>query len=123
MNLFCVLLLTYDKKPKEDILDLAMFLCEKIINQNYENEDDKDIYKINYFQIIKRQREFDEDEYDELFKLKEKVYKKDNCMLKCGVAILLEDQKDFKYYYNKLTEEEKVDFKNFPIYNLKNNDN
>lgn len=117
------LLLTYDKKSKEDILDLAMFLCEKIINQNYENEDDKDIYKINYFQIIKRQREFNEDEYDELFKLKEKVYKKDNCMLKCGVAISLEDQKDFKYYYNKLTEEEKVDFKNFPIYNLKNNDN
>ncbi len=43
----------------------------------------------------------------ELFKLKENVYKKDNCMLKCGIAILLEDQKDFEFYYNKLTEEEK----------------
>lgn len=113
------LLLTYDKKPKEDMLDLAMFLCEKIINQNYENEDDKDIYKINYFQIIKRQREFNEDEYDELFKLKEKVYKNGNYLLKCGIAILLEDQKDFEYYYNKLTEEEKTQIKYFPIYNLK----
>lgn len=113
------LLLTYDKKPKEDMLDLAMFLCEKIINQNYENEDDKDIYKTNYFQIIKRQREFNKDEYDELFKLKEKVYKNGNYMLKCGIAILLEDQKDFEYYYNKLTEEEKTQIKNFPIYNLK----
>lgn len=44
-------------------------------------------------------------------------------MLKCGIAILLEDQKDFEYYYNKLSEKEKVDFKNFPIYNLKNNGN
>lgn len=113
------LLLTYDKNPKEDMLDLAMFLCEKIINQNYENEDDKDIYKTNYFQIIKRQREFNKDEYDELFKLKEKVYKNGNYMLKCGIAILLEDQKDFEYYYNKLTEEEKTQIKNFPIYNLK----
>ena len=99
------LLLTYDKNSKKDMLNLAMFLCEKIINQNYENEDDKDIYKTNYFQIIKRQREFNEDEYDELFKLKENVYKKDNCMLKCGIAILLEDQKDFEFYYNKLSEE------------------
>ena len=82
-------------------------------------EENKDIYIINYFQIIKRQREFNKDEYDELFKLKEKVYKSDNYMLKCGIAILLENQKDFEYYYNKLTEENKIDFKNFPIYNLK----
>lgn len=117
------LLLTYDKNPKEDMLNLAMFLCEKIISQDYENKNDKDIYRTNYFQIIKRQRVFNGDEYDELFRLKEIVYKKDNCMLKCGIAILLEDQKDFEYYYNKLSEKEKVDFKNFPIYNLKNNGN
>ena len=49
------LLLTYDKNPKEDMLNLAMFLCEKIISQDYENKNDKDIYRTNYFQIIKRQ--------------------------------------------------------------------
>ena len=113
------LLLTYDKNKKEDMLNLSMFLCKKILDQDYENEENKDIYIINYFQIIKRQREFNKDEYDELFKLKEKVYKSDNYMLKCGIAILLENQKDFEYYYNKLTEENKIDFKNFPIYNLK----
>ena len=112
------LLLTYDKKTREDLLNLAMFLCEKIIKQDYENDDDKVIYKTNYFQIIKRQREFNKDEYDELFKLKEIVYKKDNCMLKCGIAILLEEQKDFDYYFGKLSEKEKEDFRKFPIYAL-----
>lgn len=117
------LLLTYDKNNKADILNLAMFLCDKLLNQEYENEEDKDIYTINYFQIVKRQREFNKDEYDELFKLKEKIYNSDNYMLKCGIAILLENTKDFKYYFNKLNEKEKKDFQNFPIYNLKKNDN
>ena len=115
------LLLTYDKdKKRKDLLELSQFLCEKLLKEKYEEPNTICIYKINYFQIIKRKRNFESSENKEIYELKEKVEKIDDYMLKCGIAILLDNDKDFKYYFNKLSQVDRNIFIKFPIYNLYN---
>lgn len=114
------LITTFDVNKDENKIDLAMYLCEQLLKQNYENEIDKYIYTINYFQIVKRKREYTKNEIDELYGLKEIIYNNDKCMLKCCIAILLDIPNDFNYYFDKLNEKDKEIFKNFPIYYLKN---
>ena len=89
------LITTFDSTKEKDKIDLAMYLCKQLLKQNYSNEIDKDIYTINYFQIIKRKRKYTKDEIDELHRLKEKIYNADKCMLKCCIAILLDIPNDF----------------------------
>lgn len=115
------LLLTYDKnKKRKDLLELSQFLCEKLLKEKYEDPNTIFIYKINYFQIIKRKRNFENLENKEIYELKEEVEKIDDYMLKCGISILLDNDKDFKYYFNKLSQEDRDNFIKFPIYNLYN---
>ena len=115
------LLLTYDNSKDENMINLAMFLCKKLLNQKYEDINAKYIYTINYFQVIKRKRKYTKEEIDQLYKLKEEIYNTDESMLKCCIAILLDISNDFNYYYERLTEEEKDVFEGYPIYHLNNN--
>lgn len=74
------------------------------------------MYLINYFQCIKRQREFSDDETNRLIELI-----RDNKLelsLKLAVSILLEYFKESKKYFLNLTLEEQNEFKKYPIMKL-----
>ncbi|NDV97551.1 hypothetical protein D0T84_22070 [Dysgonomonas sp. 521] len=67
---------------------------------------------LNKLQIIKRERDFNEEEKSQLVELTE------NSNIECKLAanILLGYKDAAKIYFNKLTPEEQKVFKSFPIY-------
>jgi len=74
------------------------------------------LIKLNRLQIVKRMRSLNSSEIEYLIELKIKFI--DNYFVLCGIYILLEDQEKFKEYFSKLTEEQKAEFIEYPIYNL-----
>lgn len=102
------LIKAYDKSHDQRWLEFAEYLIDKILKFNKSPS-----YKINKLQIIKRKRNLNQKEKDELYEMKEK---EGEDMIKCGIAILLDNLSDFERYFNKL--ENKEEFEKFPIYNL-----
>ena len=102
------LIKAYDKSHDQRWLEFAEYLIDKILKFNKSPS-----YKINKLQIIKRKRNLNQKEKDELYEMKEK---EGEDMIQCGIAILLDNLSDFERYFNKL--ENKEEFEKFPIYNL-----
>ena len=102
------LIKAYDKSHDQRWLEFAEYLIDKILKFNKSPS-----YKINKLQIIKRKRNLNQKEKDELYEMKEK---EGEDMIQCGIAILLDNLSDFEKYFNKL--ENKEEFEKFPIYNL-----
>lgn len=111
------LLKAYDKDNKrKDILGLA----ERINNLLIQNEISI-TNQLNKFQIIKRKRDFKQDERNILIDLRNNL-KKDASFNKnqCGMAILLENKNDYEFYYNAMDKETQKEFDTYPIFNLLN---
>lgn len=111
------LLKAYDKDNKrKDILGLA----EKINNLLIQNEISI-TNQLNKFQIIKRKRDFKQDERNILIDLRNNLEKDDSFNKnQCGIAILLENKNDYEFYYNAMDKETQKEFDTYPIFNLLN---
>ena len=106
------LLLAYDETKKNEFFSLSKKLS-KLIYDNYEDP----IVKVNYYQVVKRERDFTENELEELYNIKENT---DNNLLKVSIAILLENKSDYLIFYKKLKKEEAEEFNKWPINSINN---
>lgn len=100
------------KNEMTDCLYTAINLCEWL----EECSNHSAIYKMNKLQIIKRIRELNKKEKEELIKMRGN-FKEDISML-CGISILLENEADFEYFFEKMDQEKQEEFRSFPIYKL-----
>ena len=111
-ELLLEILSAYDCKKDDNLLDLANFIIDKVLQHSKE-----DVYLINQMQIIKRQRELTKEEKMILYKIKKENNDK---QIQLGLAILLDNKSDYEIYSEELTQEEKESFSKFPISNLIN---
>ena len=108
------LVILFDQNKKlHHCLTSALNLCNWL--DEYEKSD-YIINTINKFQILERQRVLQNNEIDELIKIKE--LSRTNFKNLCGINILLGNRLEFDYCFEKLSEEEKKEFCTYPIYNL-----
>ncbi|MBO5958418.1 MAG: DUF4365 domain-containing protein [Bacteroidales bacterium] len=107
------LLLVYDKNNKRIILEAAEKLAKGILNCNISNLNCCAL-RINYYQVIKRNRVLNENEENCLLNYRENPDVDYIC--KTAICLLLDDGKGAKYYYNKLSQEEKSCLMEMPIY-------
>ena len=108
------LLKAYDKNNKrQDIFNLAKKINDLLMQQelNITNQ-------LNNFQIIKRKRNLEDIEKNNLIDLRNNL-ETDDFFNQCGIAILLENKADYDYYYNLMDKTEKDLFNEFPIVHLK----
>lgn len=106
---------SYDKTKKEEFYQLAKEFIDKLI----EWKPNESIYIVNKIQLIRRKREFTEDEIEKLYRIKKE--ENNDIKLMYGISILLENKSDISYYYRKLDEKTKKEFSKYPIEHLKNN--
>ena len=111
------LLKAYDKDNKrKDILDLS----EKINTLLIQNKTSI-TNQLNKFQIIRRKRDLTQEEKNILIDLRANLEKDDNFNTnQCGIAILLENNNDYKFYYNAMDKDTQKEFDTYPIINLMN---
>jgi len=102
----------FDEKPNKKLLiaakDIASWLLTEVKNKH------KNIFWLNYLQIIKRGRAFIKEEEMHLLKIAEDS--KANEYEKTGAYLLLENQLAAEVHFEKLKLEEKTFFKTLPIY-------
>ena len=101
---------SYDDTNLAKFINTANEIVDWLILHDPENQ----IYVLNKFQIVRRLRNLDDQEIDYLIRMKESD---DNAIL-CAINILLENKTDVKYYLEKIPEEQKKIFLDFPIYTL-----
>lgn len=112
LNLFFVEIMSaYDKTKNEKYYKMSKLLITKLLKVKRTDE----ISLINYYQLIKRKRDFSEKEIFELEQIEDKT---DNKLIICAVNILLENKNLAKRLIEQLPEEQQRIFKDFPIYNL-----
>lgn len=106
-------LLAYDESrgEKRELLKLAHELSEWLIKTS--EKQSTEMEQINYLQVVKRMRDLNEEEKEELFRIIEFTERND---IKVGAYLLLEQQVVAEYYFNKLEEKEKRIFQEYPIY-------
>ncbi|EES90328.1 hypothetical protein CLG_B2271 [Clostridium phage D-1873] len=115
-NLVLEILRAYDEQKEKNIklLKLAIEITELLLKEFKKSE--ALFLKLNKFQIIKRERKFNLNEIEELYKLKFST--KDNVNLMV-INILLDNFQEANDYFNKLlSKEEKEQFNKYPIANL-----
>lgn len=105
------MLSAYDNKPNVKLLKLIKDISSWIFEES-KNNVSIEIKLLNSFQIIKRERDFNDDEKTQLVQLTENS----NIEYKLGATILLGHKETSKIYFNKLTDEQQEVFKSFPIY-------
>ena len=105
------MLSAYDSKPNTKLLKLIKDISNWIIEESKDNVP-TEIKLLNNFQIIKRERDFNDDEKNKLVELSENP----NIECKLAANILLGYKEASKIYFNKLSDEQQEAFKSFPIY-------
>lgn len=105
------LIKVYDKTGDLKWLEFAKYINDK--NKKFSQQP---IYKMNEIQMIKRRRKLALKEKEELYEIRET--QRENVMIQCAIAILLDNQSDYERYFNMLDDESKEIFKQFPIYNI-----
>ena len=112
------MLMGYDSQDKKDnnLLNAALELAEWLISIN-PNEHLKDVYHINYLQIIKRQRALTDSERDILFDILDSPQSSDE--LKFAAHLLLENYTMAERYFNRLDQDTQKQYKQeLPLYSL-----
>ena len=100
-----------DLRLIENVITIAKWLSIQESN-NY-------LYALNHLQAIKRTRLFNKDELKKLYEIREEYMKNDNdTSILLGVSILLDNKSDVAHYLELMNDEERDNFKKFPIYNL-----
>lgn len=110
---------TYDETGKDGFINLAENLNEYFIKHTpmYKNEDLSKIHTINRLQISTRRRDLNTEEKKLLIELKNS---KTDVKLLCCYLILLNYKNEFLLNFEKLSNEEQIQFKAWPIYTLLN---
>ena len=111
------MIMAYDRQVKKDIrlINAALSLANWLISKYSETEYSY-IYQINKYQILLRKNlSLTSKEINELLDLSESDIP---ATAKWAILILLKDVTRAERYWNKLTDEEKLEHKNFPIYTL-----
>lgn len=105
----------YDKSTNKDFLVCANTLLDWLIAGKFSDEN---ILQLNKLQITKRTRELNEKEIEYLHDLMAKM--ESNYLMLCGICLLINDAKGFQKNFDLLSDAERTDFVNFPIYSLLN---
>mgnify|MGYP003290926261 CR=1 FL=1 len=109
------MLLAYDKIPNEKILIAAEHLAVMILNDDSVPELSYESRFLNLMQIYKRQRDFTEQEKEQICDICETTKMND---IKIAAALLLGNSISAKYNFAKMTENEQNFFKTLPIYHF-----
>lgn len=91
--------------------------CDEFSNWILEAADTELDYQIkilNRLQVIRRQREFNEDELSSLYEIVESQEKNESYIV--GAYLLLGQQQAAKRHFEKMSDKEQNDFKEYPIY-------
>lgn len=117
-NLFLLeLIAAYDEvrdndEKKELMYSTALKLTDWLVAKD-KNEDGRMANMLNKYQLLKRYPGLTESDMKELKLLQLK--ETDNALFECGIALLLEDKVSFDFYWEKLSEEDKIAFEKYPI--------
>jgi|SaaInlStandDraft_4_1057021.scaffolds.fasta_scaffold114511_1 hypothetical protein len=106
------LIKSYDISSREEFLDAAFDIYSWLQQEEPENL----IYKLNELQITRRQRTYSKDEKTLL--LEEKTKNANDNRVLCAINILLENKSEAEFNFDKLTEAEKKEFVEYPIFTL-----
>lgn len=104
-----------DGKRNEKILKV----CEDFalwIKEAPDDELEDEIKTINLLQVYKRQRDLSDEEEDELYEILEN--NSDNNQYMVGAYLLLGQQRQAERFFNKMSKDERNDFKEYPIYHF-----
>jgi len=115
VNLLLNIIKVYDKTKKTSYLNAGLEISEWL----KKNDQNNPIHIINEFQIYARKRDLTSVEIDLLKNIikNNKKHEKYTILLTC-IYILLQDFKNFKKIFNKLSTEQKKEVKKYPIYQL-----
>ena len=69
---------------------------------------------INEWQIMKRKNTLSNEDIDKMEKMVEN--NDEDAGIKCAVYALMDDKENAQKYFEKMSEKEKADFREFPIY-------
>ena len=108
---------TGKNNPKRNLLYNTSLSLAKWLMEKDNNEDWQIVYKLNYYQILKRLPGLVEDDINALKQLQ--LDGNGNTLVQCGVSLLLEDKTSFEYYWKKLSKEEQEEFAKYPIYKFR----
>lgn len=118
-NVFLLELLTAadiaEGKRKYEILKACKDFAEWI-KESSDTELEDEIKTLNLLQVYKRQRELTEEEKDELHEIIENNSKNSQFMV--GAYLLLDEQKQAERHFNKMKDEDKDNFRKFPIFHF-----
>jgi len=115
-NRFCIDCINkYDQDREKEYLDLVLYIGQLVLEKNNTNIN-KAIMTVNFMQAkFRMNNSLDENDQQELVKIKEeKIFANEN-LLKFCCNVLLQNKSDSKYYFSLLSQEEKEDLKTFPI--------
>ncbi len=117
LALFCIK--GYDlyqqKHPKNQLLNIALTILEKI-EESKTPSDNLDITLIiNKLQVKKRLRTLDSQDLEQLYIIKNSI---DNQLAHCCIFLLSDNINEFKSTFNKLPKDDQEKFKTWPIWNL-----
>lgn len=93
------------------LLKLAFDLLSWLETNNYS---EIDVLRLNKLQVIRRHRTFNQNEIKELYA----ILDSGNDSVKCGASILLDHKDQARFYLEKLDQQEREKFMQYPIYNL-----
>lgn len=105
----------YDKSQKKELLSLALDFAnwlESFPVEYLPNE----IRTLNYLQIIKRQRELTKEETKQIYTIITSKESSDEVLV--GAYLLLDQQEAAEMYFEKLEEEQQINFTSYPIYHF-----
>jgi len=103
--------------PKRNLLYHTSLSLAKWLMEKDKNEDWQILYKLNYYQVLKRQPGLTEVDIKELKQLQ--LESNGNTLVQCGASLLLEDRTSFEYYWDKLPKDEQDEFVKYPIYKFR----
>lgn len=109
-----IMLLAYDKSNNAKLLDVAEDLARFILNDGTYESLPHAYRLLNLLQVIKRKRELNTDEMDQLYDILEDG----SSFLKVGAALLLDDMRGAKRLFAKLSDQEQKTFRAYPIYHF-----
>lgn len=112
------LLNAYDKADetrRAKLLKVCMDFSEWILGANGD-EIDFQVGTLNKLQTIKRSRDFNIDELGVLYVMVEDKETREDCII--GAYLLLGQQQAAEIHFAKLTEQEQLNFKEYPIYHF-----
>lgn len=114
-NDMLMILNAFDKAEdkKCDMLQAALDINNWIIKTNDKNHE---LNIVNNLQIIRRMREFTDDESERLYELAES--NEIDTQMQVAIQLLLDNQKAAEHYFNRLGETEKSFFMSLPIYHF-----